>query len=243
MPLRRWVEGVWLNLGGPATLDSVTDLHNANTFFDLLDELDAGGDLRSRDEFIDRVDTLYASADVRADDSLQVMSIHKAKGLEFDHVILPGLSKRSRSDDTQLLLWSESPHQDHSDLLLAPVKASHEDSSPIYDFIRSLEKRKQHHEGGTLTVRGGYPGAQTTTPDRQRGGEQRRRIDKAPGQHLAGAVMACRRGVFPDTPGKPVAGGRGDSVTCRGSSRILATPERGLAVACTTTRGALDQGD
>ncbi len=150
MPLRRWVESVWLNLGGPATLDSATDLHNANTFFDLLDELDAGGDLRSRDEFIDRVDTLYASADVQADDSLQVMSIHKAKGLEFDHVILPGLAKRSRSDDTQLLLWSESPHQDHSDLLLAPVKASHEDSSPIYDFIRSLEKRKQRHEEGRL---------------------------------------------------------------------------------------------
>ena len=150
MPLRRWVEGVWLNLGGPATLDSTTDLHNANTYFDLLDELDVGGDLSSRDEFINRVDTLYASADVQADNSLQVMSIHKAKGLEFDHVILPGLSKRSRSDDTQLLLWSESPHQDHSDLLLAPVKASHEDSSRIYDFIRGLEKKKQHHEEGRL---------------------------------------------------------------------------------------------
>ena len=150
MPLRRWVEGVWLNLGGPATLDSPTDLLNADTFFELLDELDAGGDLRSRDEFIERVGALYAGADVQADDSLQVMSIHRAKGLEFDHVILPGLSRPQRSDEAQLLLWSESPYPSHSDLLLAPVKASHEDSSPVYDFIKHLEKQKQRHEEGRL---------------------------------------------------------------------------------------------
>ena len=150
MPLRRWVKGAWLNLGGPATLDSVTDLHDADRFFDLLDELDAGGDLRNLNDLIERVDNLYAGADIRADDSLQVMSIHKAKGLEFDHVILPGLSRRSRSDDTQLLLWSENPYPSGSDLLLAPVKASHEDTSSIYNFINSLEKQKQRHEEGRL---------------------------------------------------------------------------------------------
>ena len=74
-----------------------------------------------------RVGALYAGADVQADDSLQVMSIHRAKGLEFDHVILPGLSRPQRSDEAQLLLWSESPYPSHFDLLLAPVKASHED--------------------------------------------------------------------------------------------------------------------
>ena len=150
MPLRRWVKGAWLNLGGPATLDSVTDLHDADRFFDLLDELDAGGDLRNLNDLIERVDNLYAGADIRADDSLQVMSIHKAKGLEFDHVILPGLSRRSRGDDTQLLLWSENPYPSGSDLLLAPVKASHEDTSSIYNFINSLEKQKQRHEEGRL---------------------------------------------------------------------------------------------
>ena len=150
MPLRRWVIGAWINLGGPATLDSVTDLRDADRFFDLLDELDAGGDLRNLNDLIERVDNLYAGADIRADDSLQVMSIHKAKGLEFDHVILPGLSRRSRSDDTQLLLWSENPYPSGSDLLLAPVKASHEDTSSIYNFINSLEKQKQRHEEGRL---------------------------------------------------------------------------------------------
>ena len=150
MTLRRWVESAWLNLGGPATLETSSDLRNADRFFDLLEELDQGGDLRGPDELTNRVKELYASADTLADDTLQVMSIHKAKGLEFDHVILPGLSRRSRSDDPQLLLWSEIPHPAASGLLLAPVKASDEDSSPIYDFIRGLEKKKQFHEEGRL---------------------------------------------------------------------------------------------
>ena len=150
MPLRRWVESAWLNLGGPATLETPTDLRNADRFFDLLEELDQGGDLRGPDELEDQVTKLYASADTRADNTLQVMSIHKAKGLEFDHVILPGLSRRSRSDDPQLLLWSEIPNPAESGLLLAPVKASDEDSSPVYDFIRGLEKKKQYHEEGRL---------------------------------------------------------------------------------------------
>ena len=65
-------------------------------------------------------------------------------------MILPGLSRRSRSDDPQLLLWSENPWADGSDLLLAPVRASDEENSPIYDFIRGLEKKKQYHEEGRL---------------------------------------------------------------------------------------------
>ena len=150
MPLRRWVESAWLNLGGPATLETPTDLRNAGRFFELLEELEQGGDLRSPGELVNRVERLYARADTRADDTLQVMSIHKAKGLEFDHVILPGLARRSRSDDPQLLLWSENPYPAGYELLLAPVKASDEDNSPVYDFIRGLEKKKQYHEEGRL---------------------------------------------------------------------------------------------
>ena len=148
--LRRWVEGAWLNLGGPATLDQPADLRNAERFFGLLDELDQGGDLTNPEELHRRVDELYAGADTRADDSLQVMTIHSAKGLEFDHVILPGLSRPLRPDETQLLLWSENPYPEGSDLLLAPIKASDEEASPIYDFISHLEKQKQRYEEGRL---------------------------------------------------------------------------------------------
>ncbi|MEX2525623.1 MAG: UvrD-helicase domain-containing protein [Gammaproteobacteria bacterium] len=150
LSLSRWVESVWLRIGGPATLNSETDLENARSFFDLLEQFDDGGDLKDRDGFMEQVSSLYAAADIHADDHLQIMTIHKAKGLEFDTVILPGLSRGSRNDDTRLLLWSESPHRDHQDLLLAPVKEAGADESPVYQFLRRLDREKQSFEDGRL---------------------------------------------------------------------------------------------
>ena len=150
LPFRRWVEGLWLNLGGPATLQTGTDLRDTRRYFELLDKLELGGDLPGQEELERRVGELYAGADTRADDGLQVMTVHGAKGLEFDHVILPGLSRPPQPDREQLLVWSENPHPTGPDLLLAPVKASGEPASEIYDFIVSLEQKKQRYEEGRL---------------------------------------------------------------------------------------------
>jgi ATP-dependent exoDNAse (exonuclease V) beta subunit len=148
--LRRWVESVWIQIGGPATLRDETELENTDTFLELLDEFDIGGDLKDREQFMEQVATLYAAADVQADDRLQIMTIHKAKGLEFDTVILPGLSRGNRADETSLLLWMENQHETHQDLLLAPVKEAGEMDSPIYNYIKRLDKEKQRYEAGRL---------------------------------------------------------------------------------------------
>ena len=148
--LSRWVQSVWIKIGGPATVQEKTDLENTYTFFQLLEQFDDGGDLKARDQFIKKVSKLYAAPDVAADDSLQIMTIHKAKGLEFDVVILPGLDRSSGKDDPNLLLWSENPHKGHQDLLLAPIRESGEEESPIYDYVKRLEKEKQYNEEGRL---------------------------------------------------------------------------------------------
>jgi ATP-dependent exoDNAse (exonuclease V) beta subunit len=148
--LRRSVESVWMSLGGPGTLESETDLINTQSFFELLDEFDVGSELKHREYFLEQVAKLYAAPDVHADDHLQIMTVHKAKGLEFDTVILPGLHRIPRQDETQLLLWSENPHGLHQDLLLAPVKEAGEKKSPIYDYVKRLEKQKLDYESGRL---------------------------------------------------------------------------------------------
>ena len=147
MSLRRWVEGVWINLGGPATLEHEGDLVNAETFFSVLNEMDEGGYIRNRVAFFDRIDALYAGADIRSDNTLQVMTIHKAKGLEFDHVILPGLDRGGGRDQDQLLLWSDTP----DGLLVAPIKGVVPgDSSEIDKFIQDYEKRRRNYEESRL---------------------------------------------------------------------------------------------
>ena len=150
LSLRRWIESAWLELGGPATLQNETDLENAGSFFRLLDWHDAGGDLIDRKHFMQEVEKLFAAPDLHGDGRLQVMTMHKAKGLEFDTVILPGLARGSRNDEAQLLLWSVLPHGQHQDLLLAPVKQTGDSHAPIYDFIKRLHLERQFYEQGRL---------------------------------------------------------------------------------------------
>jgi len=117
----------------------------------LLDQFDEAGELRNRDSFVEKITMLFAAADVSAGDSVQIMTIHKAKGLEFDTVILPGLDRGSRVDDASLLLWMEQQQQDgNQGLLLAPVKEAGKKESVIYDYINHLHKEKQRYEEGRL---------------------------------------------------------------------------------------------
>jgi len=56
--------------------------------------------------------------------AIQVMTIHKSKGLEFDHVIIPGLAKQAPANAHQLLLWMQRQREGSSgDLIMAPIKA------------------------------------------------------------------------------------------------------------------------
>jgi ATP-dependent exoDNAse (exonuclease V) beta subunit len=148
--LREWVEGVWMALGGPACAATQTGLENAAAFFDLLEEMDEGGVLDIA-EFEQRIQNLHSHPDSLADDSLQVMSIHKAKGLEFDAVIVPGLGRRARSDESRLMLWLERPRlRGAPDLLLAPIHATGAGADRTYEYLKLIEKRKSELEAGRL---------------------------------------------------------------------------------------------
>jgi len=144
-PLRDWTESVWLRLGGPACTDE-TGLKDAAAYFDLLESIERGADLDDFHWFREQVNQLFAQTDVQADGRLQLMTIHKAKGLEFDTVILPGLGERSGSDQQRLLMWLEQG----GELLLAPIKESGSASDPIYDYLDRLERRKSEHETARL---------------------------------------------------------------------------------------------
>jgi ATP-dependent helicase/nuclease subunit A len=115
-PLREWVESIWLRLGGLAMAGAVGE-SDADAFFALLEqhaEADGLGDFAALDEAIEG---LFASSDSAASARVQLMTMHKAKGLEFDTVILPGLGRRPRSDPSELLYWMETTGSDRANRL------------------------------------------------------------------------------------------------------------------------------
>ncbi len=162
--LRDRVEGVWLSLGGPACVEDATDLEDAGIFLDELEKLEEAGDLPDLAVLADKLEKLWALPDVDAGpDAVEIMTIHKAKGLEFDTVIVPGLDRAPRSGDRQLLIWkqttggpssprssSSSPRKRGSSLLLAPINEAGSDKDPIYEFVRSLDKEAEDIEAGRL---------------------------------------------------------------------------------------------
>lgn len=149
-PLREHVAGAWYALGGPACVVQQTDLEDAETYFRYLDKHEDAGALPDRATFEAGLDQLYALPDLDADDSLQIMTIHKAKGLEFDVVIVPGLGRSPRHDDKKLFLWTEQPGSSGTELLLAPINAAGDAGDAIYAWIEQFNSEKQGLEDGRL---------------------------------------------------------------------------------------------
>ncbi|SEA47317.1 ATP-dependent exoDNAse (exonuclease V) beta subunit (contains helicase and exonuclease domains) [Desulfuromusa kysingii] len=147
IPLRQLVESCWLSLGGPSST-SPEGCADAQMVFELLETLDKGGDLESFDKLDQGLKKIYAEPDNLVKSQLQIMTIHKAKGLEFDTVIIPGLGKSTGRSESPLMRWQE--HPDYG-LLLAPVSAKgSQEKDPIYQLIAQLEQEKQDLETGRL---------------------------------------------------------------------------------------------
>ena len=153
LSLHELIRSLWSDLLGPDCLSKQTDLIDAQRYFDCLHELDTAGDGFDLDLLQQRVEKLYAASDVTAPQTLQIMTIHKAKGLEFDHVILPGLDRRSANDDKRLLAWLERPSEKlgESELLIAPLKQSGADNDdPIAQYLTKIEQQKSLNESQRL---------------------------------------------------------------------------------------------
>ncbi len=75
---------------------------------------------------------------------VKLMTIHQAKGLEFETVIIPGLGKTGKSDSLALIQVQEI--SDNS-ILLAPIKSSNEkEESKTYLYLKHLQKHQTHFE-------------------------------------------------------------------------------------------------
>lgn len=145
MTLRDLVEKTWYLLHGPACVAEQSELQNANTFFELLEKNTA-----NPQSIAQALNSLYTNAQAPA--KIQLMTIHKAKGLEFEHVIIPGIDRTTKSDAKKLLMWWERPRlETGSDLLLAPLAPNNsDDANPIYQYLRLVEQQKSFYENGRL---------------------------------------------------------------------------------------------
>jgi ATP-dependent helicase/nuclease subunit A len=131
--IARWVERTWLELGGASCAASAQDLELAGAAFARLKELEQRG-LPDAAELAQSFADLYA--DHGAASAVEIMTIHKAKGLEFDMVVLPALDRYVPLGRDQLLLSHQFARTGRDGMVMAarpPVGAGND---RLFDFLR-----------------------------------------------------------------------------------------------------------
>ncbi|MBT4520921.1 MAG: UvrD-helicase domain-containing protein [Halieaceae bacterium] len=142
LALRVWVEQLWLSLGGPATIMEPSGLEDAERFFQLLEKAEMEGVGLRPDWLLNRLNKLYVdSGDPHS--KIQIMTLHKAKGLEFDWVIIPQTDRLPRANTRQLLLWDEHTNASgQRSFLLAVDDSSINEGPTLYNWLQAQQVRK-----------------------------------------------------------------------------------------------------
>jgi len=134
----RWLERTWLALGGPGCAGGANELEQVRMVFAKLHSLEPAG-LPDPAVFSAAFDGLFARDEVRR--SVEIMTIHKAKGLEFDCVILPGLDRAVANRSDEILLSQPLARGTREGMVLAARPAIGGEDSPLFEFLRRQGKQ------------------------------------------------------------------------------------------------------
>ena len=148
--LSSWIERTWHSLGGPLCIDEQQH-ENVLVFWSMLDEIAPDGIACLGDEFDNQLSRLFAQPDPRANErfGVQLMTIHKAKGLGFDVVLVPGLERSTGRDRQQLICMLErvgidNPTED--EILVAPIGSKGGERHPLYQWVQKQRSMREAEE-------------------------------------------------------------------------------------------------
>jgi len=150
-PFQKWLFGCFESVGGLLQIDMLSEIQDVKTCVKRISEFENAGEIIDRAGLYENLAKLYASPNSSADKQIQIMTIHKSKGLEFDRVILPRLDAKSFVADTPLMKWAEVISDvGGSQTLLAISKPTGENNDSVYEYIGYLDKQKEKYENQRL---------------------------------------------------------------------------------------------
>jgi ATP-dependent exoDNAse (exonuclease V) beta subunit len=136
------VERTWRSLGGDLCNDEI-GRENVRSFLRVLDGMEAEGEPVTLLALNRRVERLFAQPS-HAANAVDIMTIHRAKGLEWDMVVLPGLHRLAGRDAFTALEWLEVANSE--DVLLAPLPAKGGQAEAVLQYIRKRRRQRNYLE-------------------------------------------------------------------------------------------------
>ena len=145
LPYAARIASLWRDLGGARLYPGDHAASDAESFFGLLERIAPYGDLN-----LDRLDTavqrLFAQPD-SGEAEVDIMTMHKSKGLQFDHVLLFGLHRAPRGDQAPLVRFEQSGGR----VLFGPIKARADtEADPLSRYLAVRERQRSAYETDRL---------------------------------------------------------------------------------------------
>jgi ATP-dependent exoDNAse (exonuclease V) beta subunit (contains helicase and exonuclease domains) len=154
--LGTWLKSVWELLGGDQCVNQTARV-NLDLLWQSLDKLPNGEmDLLSPalEMALEKL-TAQPAPDADSEYGVQLMTIHKSKGLEFEVVVLPELQAPARKGHFKMLSWLErglapDQRQDHSDdvteFLVAPLQSKGSERSEAKAWVDRVYAARESQE-------------------------------------------------------------------------------------------------
>ena len=147
------IQQLWRALGGDRCVDE-TARANLDLFWRLLDELPGGEQDLIGPALDAALENLCALPDpaTSSDCGVQLMTIHKSKGLEFEVVIVPDLQARNGGSRIELLSWLErglvDPVEDGglTEFLIAPLQSKGSDPGKARAWVKGIRRERELQE-------------------------------------------------------------------------------------------------
>ncbi len=157
MQLGAWVEQAWLALGGAACVDAAARA-NLNLLWSRLDALPDGEQDALGSALDAAIEDLKALPDPTADSECGVllMTVHGAKGLEFEVVIVPELQAGTGRGDSPLLAWMErgldepDERDEAAEFLVAPIQSKGAERGTARAWVDAMRRERETQEARRL---------------------------------------------------------------------------------------------
>jgi ATP-dependent exoDNAse (exonuclease V) beta subunit len=151
--LGTWLEQVWIQLGGEECADPAARA-NLTLLWGCLDRLPGGERDLLGPALNAALDQLTALPDPEAssDCGVQLMTIHKSKGLEFEVVIVPELQAAGGRGERKMLSWLErglaQPGEsgEITEFLIAPLQSKGADSGKAKQWVDRVYRERESQE-------------------------------------------------------------------------------------------------
>ena len=157
--VRELMECAWQLLGGDTLIANNVEERSVAYFFTQCDQHENCYGIDDVEAFAETIEQSFIPGEINEAESqesgtVHLMTIHKSKGLQYDHVIIPQLNGKSRSNDKDLvILHNRLNRRGVARLFIAALPdpgnetgGNKQPDDTLYEFVKGEHKQKDLYE-------------------------------------------------------------------------------------------------